>query len=605
MMKQDSPKWASCLPEPRSKHDQRGFYRVGSIALALSLVSATPAAALLCSTANPTVVPGGTVLNSIPSDVINSILGLTATPPFLPGSTSYTLTNSQPFIGARTFVYNPNDPHGGAVGSYILPLAQLRGLTRAQYLDFWALPNIPGVPRNNAVALVIMPAGTQFWSGPTGPITDPSTGLFWGNGGGLQYYVGKQVIGMFQVPPSNYIFPTPGNGGPVLVYGPRVSANAGAIGSYLDQRCVAAYSDLDQVLTSLDVLNLANPSNAAPLAAAINQLSPDRYGALPLIIGHQQNLVLDAFGGRIDATRWLYDDPQTQRYAVAPGVIAWGRVLGDFGNRDSTSTMPGYQTTTGGGLGGFGYEGNNGVVFGIGAGVLSSNTTWRDLGSSSGNVATGMFGAYGGATLGYLLIDGAVAGSYSAINVNRQVVIPDAGLGVPGLSTAISRVANGATEAFGIAGRLDFGTKLQANQLVVKPFAGLSYGWLERHGFSETNAGSIDLAVENQISDGLRSRLGAVAAYNLLTAGPFNWALQSNLVWTHRLAASSGDLTAGLVGQPGSFAIQTVGEDRDNLQPGFALIGRGVGGHVFARYDGDFSRDFCAHTVTGGVVLRF
>jgi hypothetical protein len=179
MMKQDSPKWASCLPEPRSKHDQRGFYRVGSIALALSLVSATPAAALLCSTANPTVVPGGTVLNSIPSDVINSILGLTATPPFLPGSTSYTLTNSQPFIGARTFVYNPNDPHGGAVGSYILPLAQLRGLTRAQYLDFWALPNIPGVPRNNAVALVIMPAGTQFWSGPTGPITDPSTGLFW------------------------------------------------------------------------------------------------------------------------------------------------------------------------------------------------------------------------------------------------------------------------------------------------------------------------------------------------------------------------------------------------------------------------------------------
>ena len=604
-MKQDSPKWARCLPEPRSMHDQRGFYWVGSIALALSLVSATPAAALLCSTANPTVVPGGTVLNSIPSDVINSILGLTATPPFLPGSTSYALTNSQPFIGARTFVHNPSNPQGSAVGSYILPLAQLRGLTRAQYNDFWALPNIPGVPRNNAIAMVIMPAGTQFWSGPTGPITDPSTGLFWGNGGGLQYYVGKQVIGRFQVPPSNYIFPTPDNGGPVLVYGPRLSANAGSIGSYLDQRCVAAYSDLDHVLTSLDVLNLANPSNAGPLAAAINQLSPDRYGALPLIIGHQRNLVLDAFGGRIDATRWLYDDPQTQRYAVAPGIVAWGRVLGDFGNRDFISTMPGYRTTTGGGLGGYGYEGSNGVVFGIGAGVLSSNTTWRDLGSSSGNVATGMFGAYGGATLGYVLIDGAVAGSYSAINVNRQIIIPDAGLGIPGLSTAISRVANGTTEAFGVATRLDFGTKLQANQLVVKPFAGLSYGWLERHGFSEINAGSIDLAVESQISDGLRSRLGAVAAYNLLAAGPFNWALQSNLVWTHRLVASSGDLTAGLVGQPGSFAIQTVGEDRDSLQPGFAVIGRGVGGHVFARYDGDFSQNFCAHTVTGGVVLKF
>lgn len=591
--------------EPRQKRRHAGACRAGALALAAGLLGTTPAAALLCSTANPTVVPGGSVLNSIPSDLINSILGLTATPPFLPGSTSYTVTNSQPFIGARTFVYNPNDPHGGAVGSYILPLAQLRGLTRQQYLDFWALPNLPGVTRNNAIALVIIPAGTQFWSGPTGPITDPSTGLFWGNGGGLQYYVGKQVIGKFQVPQTNYILPTPDNGGPVLVYGPRVSANAGAIGAYLDQRCVAAYSDLDQVLTSLDVLNLANPSNAAPLASAINQLSPDRYGALPLIIGHQQTLVLDAFGGRIDATRWPYEDPQVQRYAIAPDVVAWGRVLGDFGNRAGTSTMPSYRTTTGGGLGGIGYEGSNGVVFGIGAGVLSSNTAWRDIGSSTGNVATGMFGAYGGATLGYVLIDGAVAGSYSAINVNRQIVIPDAGLGFPGISTAISRVANGTTEAFGVASRLDFGTKLQLNQFVVKPFAGLSYGWLDRHGFSETNAGSIDLAVENQISNGLRSRLGAVAAYDLFAAGPLSWALQSNLVWTHRLASSSGNLGAGLVGQPGGFLIQTVAEDRDSLQPGLAVIGRGAGGHVFARYDGEFSQDFSAHTVTGGVVLKF
>ncbi len=57
---------------------------------------------------------------------------------------------------------------------------------------------------------------------------------------------------------------------------------------------------------------------------------------------------------------------------------------------------------------------------------------------------------------------------------------------------------------------------------MVKPFAGLSYGWLDRHGFSETNAGSIDLAVENQISNGLRSRLGAVAAYDLFAAGPLS-----------------------------------------------------------------------------------
>ena len=577
----------------------------GFLALALNLASAAPAAALLCSTADPRVVPGGTVLNTIASDTINSILGLTATPPFLTGSTSYTLTNSQPFIAGRTFVYNPSQLQSGAVGSFTLPLAQLRGLTREQYIDFFALPNLPNTSRNNAIALVVIPAGTQFWSGPTGPITDPATGLFWGNGGGLQYFVGRQVIGSFQVPTSNYVLPTPDNGGPVLVYGPRLSGNARAIGGYLDQRCVAAYSDLDQVLTSLDVLNLANPTNAGPLAAAVGQLSPDRYGALPLIIGRQHTLILDAFGGRIDATRWPYADPQVNQHAIAPGAFLWGRVLGDFGERADSSTMPGYRTTTGGGLGGLSYADGDGRVFGIGGGYLRSSATWRDIGASTGDITTGVLGAYGGTNFGRLLIDGALAGTYSFLDVNRRIVIPDAGLGIPGLSTAISRTANGKTEAPGLAARVDVGTNLSAYRIAVKPFVGLSYSLLNRLGFTETNAGSINLTTDDKVSDGLRSRVGAAAFYQLMAAGPFAWALQGNLVWTHRLSATSGDITAGLVGQPGSFTIQTVEDDRDSLQPGLAVIGRSALGQLYARYDGDFRQDFRAHTVTVGAAFKF
>jgi hypothetical protein len=599
------------VPNPAPPHASRkallsrSQVGAGCLAVALHLASAAPAAALLCSTADPTVVPGGTVLNTIPSDTINSILGLTATPPFLTGSTSYTLTNSQPFITARTFVYNPNQAQAGAVGSFTLPLAQVRGLTREQYNDFFALPNLPNTPRNNAIALVVIPAGTQFWSGPTGPITDPSTGLFWGNGGGLQYFVGRQVTGSFQVPPSNYLFPTPDNGGPVLVYAPRLSGNARAIGSYLDQRCVAAYSDLDRVLTALDVLNLANPTNAGPLAAAVGQLSPDRYGALPLIIGRQHTLLLDAFGGRLDATRWPYADPDVKQQAIAPGVLAWGRVLGDFGKRDDSSTMPGYRTNTGGGLAGIGYDDGDGHVFGIGGGVLSSSANWNDLAGSTGNIRTGALGAYGSTTYGPLLIDSAVAGTYSLIDVNRQIAIPDAGLGFPGLSTAISRSAYGTTQAPGFAARLDFGTNLQGNGAALKPFVGLSYSWLDRRGFTESNAGSIDLTVNDQISDGLRSRLGAVGCHEVMAAGPFAVALQGDLVWTHRLTASSGDITAGFVGQPGAFTIETVQDDRDSLQPGFAVIGRSALGQVFARYDGDFRQNFTAHTVTAGAAFKF
>ena len=139
----------------------------------------------------------------------------------------------------------------------------------------------------------------------------------------------------------------------------------------------------------------------------------------------------------------------------------------------------------------------------------------------------------------------------------------------------------------------------------MKPFVGLSYSLLNRLGFTETNAGSINLTTDDKVSDGLRSRVGAAAFYQLMAAGPFAWALQGNLVWTHRLSATSGDITAGLVGQPGSFTIQTVEDDRDSLQPGLAVIGRSALGQVYARYDGDFRQDFRAHTVTVGAAFKF
>jgi hypothetical protein len=163
-------------------------------------------------------------------------------------------------------------------------------------------------------------------------------------------------------------------------------------------------------------------------------------------------------------------------------------------------------------------------VLGIGGGYLTSRAEWNDIGGSTGNVSTGVLGAYGGTRFGPMLIDGAVAGTYSSIDVNRQIVIPN---GLPdglGLSTAISRTANGTTQSPGIAARLDFGTNLQGTRAALKPFVGLSYSWLDRRAFTESGAGSIDLTVNDQISDGLRSRLGAVGCYELMVAGPFVWA---------------------------------------------------------------------------------
>jgi hypothetical protein len=589
-----------------------GLTRVG-IACSLSLAGTPPAVASLCSTADPTLIPGGMVLESVTAEFINQSLGQTATPPFAVGTPAYRIVNTEPFVTIRTHLYNPNDRFLGAPGSFSAPLALFRGLRPAQLQDRFVTPLPPVGGPNNATAIGLIPAGTTIYSGFTGPITGPN-GAFWGtgDGGAVQYYLAN-IPRAFQVPQENWFYSTPFSGGPVLVYGPRLSGNARAIGSYLDQTCVVAFSDLDRVLTSLDLLNMANPNDPGPLSAAVNQLSPDRYGALPLIISHQHTLVLDAFGDRIAATRWPSSSSHMHQQAIAPGLAIWGQTIGGFGRRGGAVTMPGYRTTAGGGIAGVDYR-TNGFVFGLGAGFLASDVRWRDVGHSTGNIDTAVVGAYGGATFGPALLEGAVAATYSDIDVNRRIVVR--GVELIGLnrqpdpgsfrfSTAVDRTALGRADALGFAARLDLGTELRLATARFKPFVGLSYGTIDREAFVERGAGAVSLRVTDQVSDGLHSRLGALLSYDIADLGPLAISLQGRLVWSHRLSAFSGSVTAGLIDQLGSFTVATVREDQNALQPGLAVVGRFNGGQVFARYGGDFREDLTAHTVMGGVTLRF
>jgi Autotransporter beta-domain len=581
------------------------------LAFLLSLAGTLPAGASICSTADPSLIPGGTVFETVTAEFINQSLGQTTTPPFAIGTPAYRIVNTEPFVTIRTHLYNPNDLFLGAPGSFSAPLALFRGLTPAQLQDRFVTPLPPVGGPNNATAIGLIPAGTTIYSGLTGPITGPN-GALWGtgDGGAVQYYLAN-IPRAFQVPQQNWFFSTPFSGGPVLVYGPRLSGNARAIGSYLDRACVVAFSDLDRVLTTLDLHNLATPTDPGPLSAAINQLSPDRYGALPLIIRHQHTLVLDAFGGRIDATR--YSSPHMHQQALAPGFAIWGQATGDFGRRGGAITMPGYRTTAVGGLAGADYR-TNGFVFGLGAGYLASDVTWRDIGRSTGSIDTAVAGAYAGATFGLAVLEGAVAATYSDIDVNRRIVIP--GVELIGLnrqpdpgsfrfSTAIDRTALARPEAMGFAARLDLGTELQLAMVRFKPFVGLTYGTIDREAFVESGAGAASLRVADQVSDGLHSRLGALVSYDISGLGPLGVSLQGRLVWSHRLSASESSVTAGLMDQLGAFTVATAKEDQHALQPGLALVGRFNGGEVFARYGGDFREGFRAHTFTGGVASRF
>ena len=72
-------------------------------------------------------------------------------------------------------------------------------------------------------------------------------------------------------------------GAQALLYQPTVGGgNAGRVATYLDQFNPPPYSDIANVYTLLDYLNYVG-YGPGPLRAAMQQISPERYDALPIL----------------------------------------------------------------------------------------------------------------------------------------------------------------------------------------------------------------------------------------------------------------------------------------------------------------------------------
>lgn len=256
--------------------------------------------------ATPTDIPGLIVLDAnVPANDVNAkTVGAGGNPPFQPGSTVHLVQTTQPFIAIRAY-YSPwENSKSGQAGGWIAPVAETRGLSRAQLMDRLALPVYADGTRNNTFALVLVPAGVRFWSGRAGAITNSVVaplGAYWGSGGGVQYYVGRNAgdIPGFQVPLANYVLDAPMGEDNLLAYRPRLTGNALAVGHYMDNLTVTAYSDLDRVLTALDVINLSTPAGDPGLQRTIAQLGAERHGAVTQIGLYQSRSFMDRVANAI------------------------------------------------------------------------------------------------------------------------------------------------------------------------------------------------------------------------------------------------------------------------------------------------------------------
>lgn len=547
-------------------------------AASLVLLAGGAANVYALGTATPTDIPGAVVLDAhVAASYVNNVtVGPAGNPPFTPGTDVFKLQTTQAFVALRSY-YTPKDPNkAGQAGGWISPIAETRGLSRAQLMNQLALPINPDGTRNNTFALVLVPAGVTFWSGPAAAITSSKvapTGTYWGTGGGIQYYVGRNAgdVSGFQVPVKNYVLSAPMGEANLLAYSPRLKGNALGVGKYLDALSVQAYSDLDQVLTALDIINLSAPSGDQKLQQAIAQLGSERHGALGLAGMHQSRLFMDQMTAASAAL-----SPQSPRASEidSNGNRTWLRVEGARARQSSDADRTGFKQNTTMLAVGVETERRDDWNFGAAAAYLSSDLEWASSAPGNGTLESGYFGGYASYRNDALLATGQLFFGYSHIETQRNISIPDAGLW-PGYSFAVNRSARGSTAALASGIRLDVAHLTSAWQTKLAPFVGFEYQRFDRAQFDETGAGSANLAVQSKATDDFRLRLGVSLELALGEAKRIDWSLNGLLLSSPRLGGQSGAIDASFQGQNETFS--STGWRSPNVlnQIGVGLSGRG------------------------------
>ena len=553
----------------------------------LVLLAAGAANVYALGTATPTDIAGVRVVDAhVAASYVNNItVGAAGNPPFAPGTDVFKLQTTQAFVAIRSYFTPKDTSKAGQAGGWISPIAETRGLSRAQLMNQLALPINPDGTRNNTFALVLVPAGVTFWSGPAAAITSSKVapiGTYWGAGGGIQYYVGRNAgdVSGFQVPVNNYVLAAPMGETNLLAYSPRLSGNALGVGKYLDALSVQAYSDLDSLLTALDLINLSAPAGDQKLQQAVAQLGAERHGALDLAGMHQSRLFMD----QLSAASAVLSPPSRRSAEIdSNGNRTWLHVEGARARQSSDADRTGFSQNTTVVSAGVETARGDDWNFGAAAAYLSSDLEWVSSAPGNGTLESGYFGGYASYRKDALLATGQFFLGYSHIETRRNISIPDAGLW-PGYSFAVNRSARGSTDALASGIRLDVAHLTSAWQTKLAPFVGFEYQRFGRAQFDETGAGSANLAVQSKAADDFRLRLGVALEVALGEAKRMDWSLNGLFLSSPRLGGESGAIDASFLGQGGSFSSNGWRSPSVLNQVGIGLSGRGK--------DSDFSLSY-------------
>ena len=416
-----------------------------------------------------------------------------------------------------------------------------------------------------------------------------------------------------------------------LLYQPTVGGgNAGRVATYLDQFNPPPYSDIANVYTLLDYLNYVG-YGPGPLRAAMQQISPERYDALS-ILGLRADLLFgDALMQRDQALRlglgvvdaksgaaWpeafgqlaqlvsvssfgdslLISPAMSQSSVSQQGIGVWARGVGEFGNQGGSSDLTGFSYSTGGVVGGVDWQPRRDVILGFGAAYLGTSFNW-DQSGGNGNVSYAKFGLYGSYFTPRWFVDGVFSGGVNWAGATRNILI----VSDSSLMPMVDRQATSSQTGHDLTFQWRSGVNFSLWNWCLTPMAGLAYFYLNQDPFTESGADSLNLSVQANEAQTLRSTLGARLARTFTASNGIKITPEVQAGWAHDFALDNRVINASLMALGGSFATYGFNGDTDDL-----LVGAGVttqltnGMALSARYNAEIGRVSSPHGQPGGAI---
>ena len=473
--------------------------------------------------------------------------------------------------------YNPTAAQNSSrqEGSWVMRSSTVRGMNAQQIRDLFALPNTPTM-----MTLGLTTTGASLYTGIAGPIEG------WGSGGGQQSQ-------SYSGPYTTFFNAQPVSNGVLLYQSMAGTPNLYTVGAYLVAHTPEAWSDMESIYNSLDVLY--NPASSELFNSALKSISPacfDNLAESGVRAVLMQNQAID---GRID---------QLVFHESLPGF--WSKALRSYQHYSAE----GFDGDVDGVIIGADTKTSTNAFSGISIGWLKGAVTWSDNG---GRAAADYYriAAYSALMLDDAFLQVAVSGGSADGNSVRNIHIgtfyqPSQYSSSTSPLAALSRTANASYKGWNADCSLRGGALMHAGLLRLIPSASMGYLYQSRGGFRETGAGSLDFNVSDAQSQAFHTqavlrleRVVVLKDQQKITPG-------ISIGWAYEKRIDRQAVTASMNGWSDSFSTYS-SQPVQHVLTGSAGVMMNVGKRVIAYADYICQRasGYSSNGLEAGLSLEF